>query len=256
MTDAAATAPPLTVMTVNTHKGFTTFNRKFILPELREAVRTVGADVVFLQEVLGTHEAYGKSADRWPVAPHYEFLADSIWPQYAYGRNTVYPKGHHGNAVMSKFPIVKHQNHDVSIVVGPEKRGMLHCELQVPGHRQNVHVICVHLGLAESHRQQQLELLCEITRTEMPQDAPLIVAGDFNDWRRRAHDILWREAGLKEVFVSAYGEPAKTFPARFPVLALDRIYVRNASVHLPVVLPRKPWSHLSDHAPLAAEIHL
>jgi endonuclease/exonuclease/phosphatase family metal-dependent hydrolase len=58
------------------------------------------------------------------------------------------------------------------------------------------------------------------------------------------------------VFVHAYGVPARTFPARLPLLCLDRIYVRNASVHLPVVLPRKPWSHLSDHAPLAAEILL
>jgi len=51
MTEPVAT-PPLTVMTVNIHKGFTTFNRKFILPELREAVRKVGADLVFLQEVM------------------------------------------------------------------------------------------------------------------------------------------------------------------------------------------------------------
>ena len=54
----------------------------------------------------------------------------------------------------------------------------------------------------------------------------------------------------------AYGEAAKTFPAIFPILSLDRIYVRNCSVHLPVVLPRRPWAHLSDHAPLVAEIHL
>ena len=115
MTDTVATAPPLTVMTVNIHKGFTIFNRKFILPELREAVRKVGADVVFLQEVQGTHEDHGKKVDGWPEAPHYEFLADSIWPQFAYGRNMVYPKGHHGNALMSKFPIVHYQNHDVSV---------------------------------------------------------------------------------------------------------------------------------------------
>jgi endonuclease/exonuclease/phosphatase family metal-dependent hydrolase len=249
-----AIAPPLTVMTVNIHKGFTTFNRKFILPELREAVRQVGADVVFMQEVQGTNEGKGKSS--FPNESHYEFLADSIWPQYAYGRNMVYPKGtHHGNAVMSKFPIVHIQNHDVSIQ-GPEKRGLLHCVLRLPDRELDVHVICVHLGLAESHRVQQLDLLCRMVRIEVPDDAPLIVAGDFNDWRRRAHAILEREVGLREVFVTAYGESAKTFPAIFPVLSLDRIYVRNASVHLPVVLPRKPWSHLSDHAPLAAEIHL
>jgi endonuclease/exonuclease/phosphatase family metal-dependent hydrolase len=252
MTENVAAAPALTVMTVNIHKGFTTFNRKFILPELRDAVRKVGADVVFLQEVLGYSGTHKRGT--WDE-PHYEFLADEIWPQYAYGRNMVYPKGHHGNAVMSKFPIVHYQNHDVS-VAGPEKRGLLHCVIRVPGHTHDVHAICVHLGLAESHRVQQLDLLCDIVRGEIPEAAPLVVAGDFNDWRRRAHDILEREAGLKEVFVSAYGESAKTFPARFPLLSLDRIYVRNASVHLPVVLPRRPWSHLSDHAPLAAEIHL
>ncbi len=254
MTDTVATAPPLTVMTVNIHKGFTTFNRKFILPELRDAVRKVGADVVFLQEVMGTN-GHNKKADDLCDEPHYEFLADEIWPQYAYGRNMVYPKGHLGNAVMTKFPIVRYQNHDVS-VAGPEKRGLLHCVLSVPGHTQQVHAICVHLGLAESHRQQQLDLLCQMVRGEVPDNAPLIVAGDFNDWRRRANDLLQREIGLNEVFVTAYGESAKTFPARFPLLSLDRIFVRNASVHLPVVLPRRPWSHLSDHAPLAAEIHL
>ena len=250
-----ANTPQLTVMTVNIHKGFTSFNRKFILPELRDAVRKVGADVVFMQEVLGTHEEHGKKIEDWPDAPHYEFLADSIWPQFAYGRNMVYPKGHHGNAIMSKFPILEYQNHDVSIA-GPEKRGLLHCVLKVDGFVEGVHVICVHLGLAESHRQQQLALLCEITHTEVPADAPLIVAGDFNDWRRRANDILWNDANLREVFVHAYGEPAKTFPSMFPLLSLDRIYVRNCSVHLPVVLPRRPWSRLSDHAPLAAEITL
>ena len=250
-----ANTPQLTVMTVNIHKGLTSFNRKFILPELRDAVRKVGADVVFMQEVLGTHEEHGKKIEDWPDAPHYEFLADSIWPQFAYGRNMVYPKRHHGNAIMSKFPILEYQNHDVSIA-GPEKRGLLHCVLKVDGFPQGVHVICVHLGLAESHRQQQLALLCEITHTEVPADAPLIVAGDFNDWRRRANDILWNDANLREVFVHAYGEPAKTFPSMFPLLSLDRIYVRNCSVHLPVVLPRRPWSRLSDHAPLAAEITL
>ena len=255
MTDTVAT-PPLTVMTVNIHKGFTPLNRKFILPELREAVRKVGADLVFLQEVMGEADRTGRNGHHHPDTPHYEFLADTIWPQFAYGRNMVYPKGHdHGNAVMSKFPIVHYQNHDISIS-GPEKRGLLHCAIAVPGLASEVHAICAHLGLAERHRQQQLALLCQIVRSEVPDNAPLIVAGDFNDWRRRAHPLLEREVGLREVFVTAYGESPRTFPARFPILSLDRIFVRNASVHLPVVLPRKPWSHLSDHAPLVAEIHL
>lgn len=254
--DAALPSPTaLKVMTVNTHKGFTSFNRKFILPELRDAVRTVGADVVFLQEVLGTHSRHQRQVLNWPEAPHYEFLADTMWPQFAYGRNAVYPRGHHGNAVLSKFPIVHFRNHDISIA-GPEKRGLLHCVLRLPGRAADVHTICVHLGLSETHRQQQLELLCHIVRDEVAPDATLIVAGDFNDWRGRAHAVLAHGAALREVFVSATGSAARTFPARFPVLPLDRIYVRNAGVHAPVVLPRRPWSHLSDHAPLVAEIEL
>ncbi len=252
---APVTVHTLKVLTVNTHKGFTPLNRKFILPELREAVRTVEADVVFLQEVQGTHMRHARRLHNWPAAPHYEFLADAMWPQFAYGRNAVYPKGHHGNAVLSKFPIVRHQNHDVSIS-GPEKRGILHCTLRLPGRVLAVHVMCVHLGLSEIHRQQQLDLLCHLVHDEVPADAPLIVAGDFNDWRGRAHAVLAEQAGLYEVFVRAGGHAARTFPARFPVLALDRIYVRNAAVHSPMVLPRRPWSHLSDHTPLAAEIEL
>ena len=241
------------VLTVNIHKGFTFFNRKFILPELRDAVRKVGADVVFLQEVTGTNAKHPDKFENYPETPHYEFIADSIWPQFAYGRNAVYTHGDHGNAVLSKFPIVRFENHDVS-VSGPEKRGLLHCELQIPGRSLNLHAICVHLSLTEAHRTLQMDKLCKLIHSDVPPQAPVVVAGDFNDWRHRARDQLAVGADLHEVFVKAYGFPAKTFPARRPLLRLDRIYVRNAIGHKPVVLPHKPWSHLSDHSPLAAEI--
>ena len=243
------------VLTVNIHKGFTFFNRKFILSELRDAVRSVGADVVFLQEVTGSHLKHGKKFDNFTDEPHYEFLADSIWPQFAYGRNAVYTHGHHGNALLSKFPIVRFENRDISIS-GPERRGMLHCELQVPGRSHNIHAICVHLSLMETHRTQQLNMLSDLVCKEIPARAPVVVAGDFNDWRHCAHAQLARGANLREVFVQANGQAARTFPARMPLLQLDRIYVRNTASHSPIVLPGKPWSHLSDHAPLAAQIRL
>src|SRR5690606_37537359 len=115
--------------------------------------------------------------------------------------------------------------------------------------------ICVHLGLRGHHRMLQVELLCRLVDT-LPADAPLVVAGDFNDWRLRAHAVLDRCAGLREAFVATHGRAAKTFPARYPLLALDRIYVRNAEIGAPLVLSNRPWSHLSDHVPLAAEIRL
>lgn len=245
----------LRVLTVNIHKGFTALNRRFVLPELRDAVRCVDADVVFLQEVQGEslpHPAHGID---WRHAPHHEFLADDIWDQFAYGRNAVYQGGHHGNAVLSKYPIVAECNHDVSHG-GDEARGLLHVLLGLPGLGTPVHAISVHLGLREAHRRQQLTRLCQLIGREIPPRHPLVVAGDFNDWRDRAHRVLARCAGLQEVFVQAFGRAARTFPARWPLLRLDRIYVRQVRAHRPVALPRRPWSHLSDHAPLAAEVTL
>ena len=250
-----ATGASLRVLTVNTHKGFTFLTGKFVLHALRDAVRKVGADVVFLQEVQGAHAGHAQRFPSWPPAPQYEFLADEIWPEFAYGQNAVYPGGDHGNALLSWYPIAHWKNHDVSIS-GPERRGMLHCALDLPGCALPVHAICVHLGLREAHRHRQLALLCELIQREVPADAPLIVAGDFNDWRRNAHRILASGAALEEVFLHAHGRAARTFPVGFPMLQLDRIYVRNVGAHAPVALPRQPWSRLSDHAPLAAEIVL
>ena len=163
----------LRVLTVNTHKGFTALNRRFILPELRDAVRSTSADLVFLQEVVGEHERHSSRYNNWPQMSQYEFLADSMWSDFAYGRNAVYPDGHHGNALLSKYPIREYRNLDVSIT-GPERRGLLHCVLDVPGHAE-VHAICVHLSLLESHRQLQLQLLCQLLES-LPDEAPVIIA--------------------------------------------------------------------------------
>lgn len=242
------------VLTINTHKGFTSFNRRFILPELRDAVRATSADIVFLQEVMGTHAIHSLHIENWPETSHYEFLADTMWNDFAYGRNAVYPEGHHGNAILSRFPIVEYENRDIS-VAGSEKRGMLHCQIRLPDRAEPLHVFCVHLGLKEKHRQAQMKMMCDFIDT-LPPDAPLVVAGDFNDWQVSANRFLKRAVGLEEVFSIKTGRPARTFPARFPLLRLDRIYIRNATVIKPWALPVKPWSHLSDHAPLAVEIFL
>mgnify|MGYP000153179777 CR=1 FL=1 len=242
------------VLTINIHKGFTSFNRRFILPELRDAVRATGADIVFLQEILGKHIIHPLHAESWPDQAHYEFLADTMWNDYAYGRNAVYPEGHHGNAVLSRFAVCGWLNRDIS-QGRAEKRGILCCRVNLSDASVILHVICVHLGLRETHRQAQLAIICEMINN-LPKGAPVVVAGDFNDWRVCANKTLAQKAGLNEVFSHEAGLPARTFPARFPLLRLDRIYVRHARFNAPHILSVRPWSHLSDHAPLAVEIIL
>jgi endonuclease/exonuclease/phosphatase family metal-dependent hydrolase len=256
---STSTDPPISerlrIMTVNVHKGFALLGRRFVLRELREAVRAVGADLVFLQEIHGVQRGARMTGHAWLDVPHYEYLADQIWPDFAYGRNAVYTDGDHGNALLSKYPIEHSENLDVSAATH-ERRGLLHCVLRLPRGDRIVHAICVHLGLKPSHRVRQLRQLCDFVNKVVPVREPLLVAGDFNDWRCLAHTPLRQCAGLGEVFVEAHGVAAKTYPAGFPLLRLDRIYVRSVSGHSPLILPARPWNRLSDHAPIAAELRL
>lgn len=247
-----AALPRLHVVTANIHMGFSLARRRFVLPELRQALSQVGADLAFLQEVIGEHSGHARRHPTWPAMSHYEFLADRLWPEFAYGRNAAYPAGHHGNALLSRYPILAQRNHDVS-VAGHEARGLLHCTLDMQGLR--VHAVCVHLGLQARHRAHQLERLCRMLGEEVPDDAPLVVAGDFNDWRGRGHRAAL-DCGLVEAHQHVHGRLARTFPARWPLLPLDRIYVRNLRVRDARVLSSRPWSHLSDHAVLYAELDL
>jgi endonuclease/exonuclease/phosphatase family metal-dependent hydrolase len=233
------------ILTLNAHQGFGARNRRAALPRIRDALRSSGAELVFLQEV-------GAAAGEEPTVQQYEFLADGVWSQYAYGRNAVVTGGHHGNALLSKFPIASWRNVDASIGAA-ERRGLLHAVLDVPGLRAPLHAICVHFALREAHRRVQTATLLEMTRRDVPRDAPLVIAGDFNDWRGHSHRALVSAGRCTEIYAAARGRPARTFPARAPLLRLDRIYVRNL-LHRPCSTRRADWSGLSDHAPLAAEI--
>jgi endonuclease/exonuclease/phosphatase family metal-dependent hydrolase len=237
--------PPQTLklLTLNVHKGVSAWRRP-ILDKLKSALAGVGADVVCLQEVRG-----GSAR----ASPQYEALADGLWSEHAYGRNAATSSGDHGNAVLSRWPILSARNHDLSLP-GDEVRSVLHCVLDMPPLSRALHVMCVHLGLRESHRHLQMKKLLGLVQTLEP-DAPLVVAGDFNDWRQRADRAL-AGAGLQEVHVRHHGTPALTFPARWPLLALDRIYLRGLASCRPLAMPRQPWRDLSDHVPVAAAMTL
>jgi endonuclease/exonuclease/phosphatase family metal-dependent hydrolase len=244
--------PSIRVATLNIHKGLSQFNRRTVIHELRDGLRTIGADVVFLQEVQGLNERHALRFASWPGVPQHEFLAGGDWT-HVYGRNRVHEYGHHGNAVLSRYPIVSHENEDVSSHRF-ERRGMLHCVLAVPGWERELHCVCVHLSLHERGRRRQLAAICARLREITSSGQPVIVAGDFNDWRQRASRVMEDELGLTEVLVAATGRHARTFPSAMPMLQLDRIYVRGFEVQGARAHRGKPWSLLSDHLALSAEL--
>ncbi|MCM2323688.1 MAG: endonuclease/exonuclease/phosphatase family protein [Oligoflexia bacterium] len=220
---------------------------------MRSLLRKMHPDLVFLQEVLGQHEGHRQKILEWPVQSQFEFLADEIWPHYAYGKNAVYSAGHHGNAILSKFPIVSWENIDIS-TNRVERRGLLHGVIRIPGHSRPIHAINVHLGLLEAERSKQLRQICDRIDSHVPHGDPLVLAGDFNDWRIRASDILERKLEVREAFFTLTGNHARTFPSWLPALRLDRIYFRGLTAHSAECLAGKPWSELSDHIALYVEM--
>lgn len=244
------------VATYNIHKGFSHLTRRMVIHELKEKLHGLSADVLFLQEVQGVHHRNAGRYHDWPGKPQHEFIADTMWHEVAYGRNSVYRNGHHGNAVLSRYPIVAQENEDISAHAF-ESRGMLHCAIKLGERSPMLHCLNVHLGLFERGRQWQIQALVDRIRATVPKDAPMIIAGDFNDWRNEADGLLAQRLGLIEVLGGCYGSPGspgRSYPAKHPVLRLDRIYVRGFSVNCAEVHSGDPWSKISDHAALSAEL--
>jgi endonuclease/exonuclease/phosphatase family metal-dependent hydrolase len=235
------------LVTFNIHKGFSGFNRRVTLEEMKGHLQALRADIVCLQEVLGWHEVFAKQ-------PQFEILADRIWSHYAYGKNAVYSSGHHGNAILSHFPFESHENFDLSNHRF-ERRGLLHGVVSCPEWEgKRLHLMTVHLDLLSRGRWKQFEKICSAIEGRVPEGEPLILAGDFNDWSGELTPALHSRVRLREAFVESRGRHAKSFPARFPLLGLDRIYVRGLSVGATETLSGPPWSDLSDHLALSAEL--
>ena len=252
----AGDAKALKIVTYNIHKGFSQFNRRLMVHELREQLRALGADIVFLQEVQGSHSGHAETFENWPQEAQQEFLAEDVWQATAYGRNMIYEHGHHGNAILSRYPIKHAFNQDVTHLRF-ERRGLLHSTIKVPGIAHAVHCVCVHLSLFARSRRRQLDALSGYLEELADPESPLIIAGDFNDWRNEADELLAHRMGLSEVFGGVFGSPqspGRSFPAKRPLLRLDRIYVRGFAVSHAQIHSGAPWSKISDHAALSARL--
>ena len=254
------TAHTLRIATYNIHKGVSAFGRRNRVHDLRIALATLEADLLFLQEVQEVNARNSERFSDWPAEAQTRFLAGPDY-HYVYGGNAVYEYGHHGNAILSLHPFAFAHNHDISDHRF-ESRGMLHAVQRV-GDRE-LHCVNVHLGWFAQSRRRQADALIELVRDTVPAGAPLIIAGDFNDWHNRLTLHLSAALGVREAMVDRrlaragmlpmLARPARTFPALLPWLKLDRIYVRGFRVGQVEVMRGRLWAQMSDHAPLVADL--
>ena len=244
----------INILTYNIHKGFDIYNRDFILHKIRDQLHSLDVDIIFLQEILGQHQHHETRIINWPKVSQFEYLADQLWPYYAYGKNAIYDHGHHGNAILSKYSIEEWQNINVSRFRSAS-RSLLHGVVRLPDDRR-LHLICVHLDLIGFERQRQFTVLERYINETIPLNEAIILAGDFNDWNSRLGLRLESRLCMHEVFRLKQGKYARTFPSTLPVLQMDRIYFRGLNLLECECFNSPPWKKLSDHSPLYAKFDI
>lgn len=239
----------LRIATYNIHKGVQGHGprRRLEIHNLGHAVEQFDADIVCLQEVRKRHQREEAHFTRWPELAQADFLAPEGY-EAVYRTNAITRYGEHGNALLSRWPVVSQQHEDMSDHRF-EQRGLLHVALAVLG--RAVHVIVVHLGLIPASRMRQVTQLALYIAREVPPQAALVVAGDFNDWGSQVQRAL-RPLGL----YSADTVRCPTYPSRLPIVQLDHVYARGLQP-LTLQVPRgRIWGQMSDHLPLIAEFAL
>ena len=210
---------------------------------IARVLRGVDADVIALQEVVGAGPKGRGHAEEigaalgmgWVMAPARQL------------------RGHNfGNAVLSRFPIVAHIEHDLSWKTC-EPRRMQRVDVDAGG--CTLHIYNVHLGTAILERRHQAHRLATIA-SDRHVAGPKIVLGDFNEWMKGLATTLLSEK-LNSVDLRNHLKRRRTYPGFFPVLHLDHIYYAGRVQVVGVELPRTRLSLVaSDHLPLVANIKI
>jgi len=244
----------LRVLTYNIHHAIG-LDRKFAPDRIVEILRHHDADLALLQEVdCGAPRSRLLNLAAW--------LARQLgYDHHALGLNVYLKTGRYGNATLSRYPISRQRNIDLTI--GRAKpRGAQHTRLELSdrGARLRLDVFNVHLSLTARVRRQQMTRLfaADDLRRLTPTD-PCLVAGDMNDWRGTLGRHFFAPAGFACATLQRSGRPRAipTYPSFAPTGSLDRIFFRGPLRLLHVLRSRLPIARLaSDHLPIVAEFEL
>ncbi len=205
------------------------------------------ADIAGLQEV-GALRGPGELLD--PAGT----LAELTGLAHAYGLTELRGGYPYGNCILSRFPITATRSYDLS-VPGRETRGCLRADLDLGA--SALHVFNCHLGLDRRERRRQAaQLLSADILRDAALSYPLVLVGDFNVWTSRSAVPRWIRRQLEDAALAARS-PRATFPARFPLVRLDRAYVGPAVRVLSCTVHASRLARLaSDHLPVVVEVEV
>lgn len=243
------------VMSYNIHRAIG-MDRRFRPERIQRVLEHHRADVLLLQEV----------DDGVPRSRNIDLareLADLMdYPHVAVGHNVTLRKGRYGNATLSRYPILRERN--INLTVAPRKRrGCQHTRIRlekVAGHPHELDVFNLHLGLSAVERSRQLGALVQSGEySSIPPHQPCLIAGDFNDWRSLLHPIFTEILSFRCATQHSRRQDRclRTYPAFSPRGSLDRIYYRGRLHMLSSRVCRLRVSRVaSDHLPVVADFEL
>lgn len=245
------------IVSYNIHRAIG-FDRRFAPERIAQILKEHNADIVMLQEV---DEGVPRSRE---LNLAKELAAECDYPHFALGHNVSMRKGWYGNATLSRFPILRERNIDLTVGIR-KRRGCQHTTLQLHDSQQrefHLDVFNLHLGLSARERQKQAGILAHSDElTGLDPHRPCIVAGDFNDWRSllRAYYVegLGFTCATDKERTNGSVRAIKTFPSFAPRGGLDRIYFRGQMRLCAVKRCRYKVSKIaSDHLAVIADFEL
>ena len=234
----------LRVATYNIHKCVG-IDRRYSPERIVEVLREIEADVIGMQEVVCNSNTHGRDHQA-------AFIARELEMDFCLGENRKHKGADYGNATLSRFPIKRRCNFDIS-VKSYEPRGCLWAEISYEDGKA-VHFMNVHMGTSYFERRKQVHKILAGHVLENPElRGRRIVGGDFNEWTSGLATRLFRSR-FNTIDPRLHRGAGPSFPSFMPVLHLDNVYFDD-SFEL-----RKAWLHksrtalvASDHLPVVAE---
>jgi endonuclease/exonuclease/phosphatase family metal-dependent hydrolase len=230
--------PILTALSYNIHECVGVDKRRDPR-RIASVVKDSGAQIVGLQEV----HSDASGADE---LHQMNYLASATGLEAVPGPALERRNGHYGNVLLTSGKVRAVQKLDLSFS-GREPRGAIDADVEFDG--EILRVIVTHLGLLPSERRFQVRKL--LTALSEKRTRVVVVLSDFNEWLPTGRSLRWIHTQLGKTAL------VRTFPSRFPIFALDRIWVSPPAALSELNCFRTPLTRVaSDHLPLKANIRV
>jgi endonuclease/exonuclease/phosphatase family metal-dependent hydrolase len=216
-------------------------DQRLDVARIAKVIQSVRPDIVALQEV-DQHVQRTNGVDQ-PAE-----LAQSLEMQVVFGANIELQGGHYGNAILSRFPIVEHQNHLLPLTDGGEQRGVLEARIALPRIASPLLFLATHFDHRREH-QQRIDSVQAIHQLVESSDVPAILAGDLNATRDSQPLKL-----LETAWSNVNTTPLPTIPVDAPQRQIDFVLYRPADMWNVIEVKVLDEAVASDHRAIYCEL--